>query len=385
MNDKTNTLQPKEIALRAGRALLKQSVVFLASLLARSAILIVISLSAILSRNSLRESLYTPDNLKLATTLIYPFIYNIGSYSFFEFDKKAHYAFSLRNKAPKIKEALLSIDFLLNVAALALFMIVNMGIIHSLPLFPFLLIIDIGAYLHTLKNWSKNSSVEMDKKTVFRHILFFIVHTLLWTAIPIMAPIAISVVVGLAAAAGAILINIIKYVIFVIVLILFISYTTALRKRIRFIKKLKKLCDQKKASISEMHRPYLSVFIPQSKETFTLKANGKTYSCKLMSFANKFLPVIFTPDGYYHRISAWALKKGITPTIQKDTQYGFESPNQKLLILTSIPYIVLAREYGMNTNIDVGESCGEYKIFNTDGLLGAIDRDTIDRKVYSYK
>lgn len=172
-----------------------------------------------------------------------------------------------------------------------------------------------------------------------------------------------------------------RFILYALIVLYIVFTVSALKKRRSFIKKLKKYNEAKKCTISEIKSPYSSVIFRKKGESFVLNVKGKKYSCKLISFTNRFLPAIFNEDGYYYRISAKMLKQGLSPTFQSNKSFDYKSDLPKILILTSIPYTVLINNKNKMKPIDTGEICGEYLIYNKEGLFGAIERDCITFKV----
>lgn len=159
-------------------------------------------------------------------------------------------------------------------------------------------------------------------------------------------------------------------------------YIQALNKMRKFLKQLQKYCSANNIKTPTITKPYLSVFISRPKNTFEIEIHGKTYEVSLLSFTNIFKPVIFKNDGYFYRISARALKRKEKPVFFFETNYTFESNRPKIIIITSVPYVVKLQEGTQTKTFDTGDMCGGYKLFTPQGFFGAAERNTIARKTF---
>ena len=67
-------------------------------------------------------------------------------------------------------------------------------------------------------------------------------------------------------------------------------------------------------------------------------------------------------------------------TIYSKYNYSFQSNVKKCLILTCIPTQCYFKDSsGYMRKIDTGEKIGEYTIYSSQGFLGALDRNCLDR------
>jgi hypothetical protein len=64
--------------------------------------------------------------------------------------------------------------------------------------------------------------------------------------------------------------------------------------------------------------------------------------------------------------------------IMTQFDFGYESKNRKILILSPTPKKILVSLGGFQPREgDVGEKVGEYTVYNATGFLNALDRDTL--------
>lgn len=165
-----------------------------------------------------------------------------------------------------------------------------------------------------------------------------------------------------------------------ITIILLLICFNRIQKRAKFIRKLKKASSESDYELSKIEKPYLSIFKKTAGASFTIKAHGKNYQCKLISGKRKGIPIIFTDQGFllYKRIVR--IGKSELFSIYSKYNYSFQSDVKKCLILTCIPTQCYFKDSsGYMRKIDTGEKIGEYTIYSSQGFLGALDRNCLDR------
>lgn len=152
-----------------------------------------------------------------------------------------------------------------------------------------------------------------------------------------------------------------------------------IRKRKKFISSLKKITATSNYQLSDIKKPYLSVFKQTPDHSFTVTAHQKTYHCKLISGKRKGIPIIFSDQGFllYRRIIR--IGKSELFSIYSKYNYSFQSDMKKCLIITCIPAQCYFKDAtGHMYPIDTGEKIGEYTVYSSQGFLGALDRDCLD-------
>ena len=174
--------------------------------------------------------------------------------------------------------------------------------------------------------------------------------------------------------------RLLSYLIFLPIIYTVFVYIRALFKMRSFILGMKKFCKKNNIECNLPSKPYLSVFRNRPDNAFILKLNGKEYSCSIVSFSNIFLPVVFRTDGFFYRLSKTNLKNQTKPMISLERRYSHESDLPKIVIITSSPYIVMVQHGNKLKEFDTGDNCGDCKIFTLQGFLGAVERNTVDRK-----
>lgn len=163
------------------------------------------------------------------------------------------------------------------------------------------------------------------------------------------------------------------------ILIAVIAYCIrALLKRISFVKKLKKYCISNSIYLSEINKPYISLFSQQDGAAFCVGKDGVKYDCKLIAGIFPGSPIIFSDRGnglIQHTICLFRIEVFHYMT---KFDFGYESEGEKILIVLPTP-----KRFFVSTNeapphpADVGEKAGEYMIYNSTGFFNALERGVL--------
>ncbi len=166
----------------------------------------------------------------------------------------------------------------------------------------------------------------------------------------------------------------------------------ALNKRKAFIKQLKTACSRKGYELSEIKVPFKSLFQPYTGESFTVKTDKKTYSCKMLCCLKKRIPLVLHEDGKGEHIHVISIgKKGARIEIfryVKTFNFGYESQHDKVLIVVPVSKFMQTNRAGKIFDVDNGEEIGKYKMFAGTGFINALERECIDgarnKNLYKY-
>lgn len=192
-----------------------------------------------------------------------------------------------------------------------------------------------------------------------------------------------------------------------VVLCLLWRYLRALRIRRKFLKNLRERCEKCGFALSAIRRPYRSVLRIADGCDFTVSANGKTYSCKLLAGLSRSNAMSLSPDGIAHVIHVWGLRiipgrrmhasaeflggtgraLGGSRWYQKleifrfttKTDFSFEGEGCRILIVNPVPFALFAGTEGNAQPIDNGAAVGPYKVFSGTAFLNALERDCIEK------
>lgn len=185
-------------------------------------------------------------------------------------------------------------------------------------------------------------------------------------------------------------------------------FLRALRVRHRFLVSLRAVCREAGAVLSSSHRLFEVKLKKEkvSKPSFYLTAHGETYAVKLLAalrYENALIfsetgegfvrykgeySRIYTPFSFAFEASADAKKVIVICPISREIFRGDEralQPAQKEAVYAS-NMLMRALRHGAGerdvphlTPLDVGESVGGYKIFNSSSFLNGIERNCLMR------
>lgn len=172
----------------------------------------------------------------------------------------------------------------------------------------------------------------------------------------------------------------------------------AIHIRKKLIQKLKALEEAKRIRLGEIKHPYLSLVSHRFSIPFTLHANGKTYTCRLIASSNRKKHILFHDDGTGYFIRRYRLplfmpvvrsRKGARVVDVRDQgelfhtktafRYGFEANGTKLLLICPMPQELTAKRGDDITLLTPGDSVGNYKVYNVTTFFSHLDLDILDK------
>lgn len=263
---------------------------------------------------------------------------------------------------------------------------IEIALIVFLPIFnvlllPLMIALNFGARVIILKNWyrERKRPEDTDKGKIppaVKRVLFII---LVYCAVSMVAAWFMPLLVTLLNVADGIgILKIFLYIAAAIFAVFAIVYIRALSKRRSFIVKLQKYCKTNQVNISEIKKPYFSVFFWHSGSDFTVEKDGKKFECKLIAGVFQGSPTVFSDKGrgYHRRIMR--LFRITLFEFRTTFDFSYESDAKKILILSPTPKKIYVKIQGSSTRpADTGEKVGDYTVYNTTGFLGALDRDCL--------
>ncbi len=173
------------------------------------------------------------------------------------------------------------------------------------------------------------------------------------------------------------------FTIFVIVCLLIVPRIwrpiRAMMKRRSFLKKLNEICRLHDIPLSTIDLPYRSIFQITDRESFSVTVNGKRYACKLIGAVKRNAPTVLRSRGRGSFLQPFRFARITFFTRVTRFEFGFESEDQKILIVNPVPKKIYRNENGRNVLLDNGDVVDGYKVYTATGFLGALDRGSIDR------
>ena len=178
---------------------------------------------------------------------------------------------------------------------------------------------------------------------------------------------------------------------------LWFRYARAIRIRRKFLKRLKKLCRAENITISEIKRPYRSLFTQKRGDfQFTVEMNGNIYACKMLGAMSKNMPMIFCDKETGYVKYGYQFRGKETVFWRAWFTHGFEAPgaDKKLLIVLPAPRQMFAVHmhtmFATDNVTFISEGKGQrpldnasvlydMTVFSGSGFLNALKRNCLDK------
>ena len=259
------------------------------------------------------------------------------------------------------------------------------NIISTVILVPVLFTIGIFTRYEVKRYWivleKRQDTERIEKVSSFVWQAIFI--TVAYPLIIPMAPLLLfaiinifSILFGLFDALS--IIGTVAVVILLVLTIYVIPLLNGMRKRHKFIKQLKAVCQRCGYELSEIQRPYKSFLHPEIGSSFTVSKGDKEYNCAFVSTLHRgtWLSFISDTDAYFrHRIGT----KNHHFTINHHIEYGIRGKGRKCIIISPLPKHIFAESDGSVREILPGDRIWDYTVYNMSGFINAIDRNCLDK------
>ena len=207
------------------------------------------------------------------------------------------------------------------------------------------------------------------------------------------------------------LIGFLLAVICIIILCLGISALRAIRKRAKFTKWLLAVAEENGYTVSQIKRPYASLFVKRRECNFTLSKDNKIFSVHFIGSFWQRAPLFFVSDSrayYMHRIGT----KNHHITLLSTFDYDFDGEGDKILLLNPVPRAMFAandenltgvgvlpfgigapdsrysalfrgvigrHERSSTRRLEPGDKIWSYAVYNSTALISAIDHECLGR------
>ena len=198
------------------------------------------------------------------------------------------------------------------------------------------------------------------------------------------------------------------WILAIFALVVVIFYARAMKRRKRFVKQLKRLAAEEDWELSHLRHQKLSVIRPRAGYDFTLKKDGRTFSCKLLASVKRSTPTYIDYNGRVTAKVTFSLMRVELFHLLIDTDYTFEAEGEKVVIFSPAPrkiFLNMGRTdiapdsqdmraidgFSLGTsrmtlmkkatvkNFQTGDRVGEYKFFTADGFISAMDNNCLHR------
>ncbi len=305
----------------------------------------------------------------------------------------------------KLKSIFLSVDFYIEFLCIALLsLILPLSFVYDcvgvalfqadygklqvmLVVLPILLVLDVFARLSVRSAWISDSMQVTSKKeknefsrTIKGVIMMGVVYCVASLVIPWGLPVFVTL--GNLGAGAIVFLYMALALLAVALFVVAAFYVRAISKRKDFITRLKKYCREHSMMLSNVQKPYLSVFFQQKGIDFTLKCDDKIYDCKLVAGVFPTSPIVFSDEGEGVRQDTLRLFKINILHLNTRIDYHMNSHSEgskKIVIVLPVPKNIYVSVQGSSPRpADTGETMGEYTLYNATGFLNALERGSLD-------
>lgn len=235
-----------------------------------------------------------------------------------------------------------------------------------------LLTIIVGSFFLWLYCAKKYCDLNDNKKTriknaVIRYVITYVTLSLLSSFIPIFAAQAnVFAFIGRFVLIGLTAFSVVYFT---------VKYIKALTARKSFLLKLKAVCDEKGYIITDMYRPYSSVFFDNGKINFRIHDKENITEHKLISCLNKPCSVFLFDEGGI--IKDLPVKLGRNITLFSFRHKLMIESERCYLIFTSPPLNVSDGSSNGKILIDNNMTVGNMTYFTSTGFLNTLERNQI--------
>lgn len=259
------------------------------------------------------------------------------------------------------------------------------GILPALVVLPIVIFLSLLARFEAVRYWKhlyKTANLEVvESKTRFILKLLFV--TVLYPiALPYM-PIILFVLVTIGAAIAKVAITM-TIPVFILVILLglaalwWLFVLIAMRKRQKFVNKMKIAASKMKFTVSDIKNQNLSLISKKKKCTFSLTRENEKYDCLMIGNPRYVVPVCFISStrGYYrHRLGF--PRHNIT--LESKFDYSLDTENRKILIISPTPKHAFICEDGKEKRLFTADKLWDFVVYESDGFVGSLERDCLGR------
>ena len=276
------------------------------------------------------------------------------------------------------------------------FSFLEIYLLYLLTVLPVFLLIEVFMRVRTRHFWRTLHYDEAKDKHMDAVALIFLSALILFGG-PLIAGIylvSVAMVIGFLWKYG---IFVLLGIIGILTVYLVLLYARAIRIRRKFLKRLKKLCREENITISEIKRPYRSLFTQKRGDfQFTVEMHGKTYACKMLGAMSKNMPMIFCDKETGYVKYGYQFRGKETVFWRAWFTHGFEAPvaDQKILIVLPAPRQMFAVQmhtlFATDNVTFISEGKGQrpldnasvlydMTVFSGSGFINALKRDCLDK------
>ena len=164
-----------------------------------------------------------------------------------------------------------------------------------------------------------------------------------------------------------------------LLLVLTVRFWIAARKRHRFLRNLRALCQQIGYEVCNVRNCYRSILFPFATANFSLIKGNIRYDCRFFSSPNRHSPMLFREEGTVTCTHTLRLFSLVLFSFNLTYDYRFPADGKRILVILPVTYEVFVSGYGTTLLAESGARVADCKIFGGRDFLNALDRDVLGR------
>ena len=259
------------------------------------------------------------------------------------------------------------------------------GIYPALVTFFIVLFLCFFARFESVRYWkslyrtANLDLIESKTRLILRVIFIVVTYPIVLPFLPLLAYAVVTVFGAVAAVAVAMTVPVFILTVALLILALWLfKVFIAIRRRARFLEKMKDAAAKMRFNVTEIKNMKSSLFTTKRKCTFSLIRENERYDCLIIGHPRYSIPVCFTSEkrGYFrHRIGT--PKHNIT--LESKFDYSLDTENRKILIISPTPKHAFIVEDGKEKRLFTADKLWDFVVYESDGFVGALERDCLGR------
>lgn len=164
----------------------------------------------------------------------------------------------------------------------------------------------------------------------------------------------------------------------ILICICLYRYLKAIRARKRFKKNLIKICREHGFTCSRFPHLYSSVFFSRQCGSFSVSANGKEYTCRIVGAVRPKNRMYIDANGCMHEFIFKLFRQPIF-NLYSHTMFDFQTEENNILIVLPAPLQMIIQDGRTAREAQTGDIVGTFHLYTSQDFLGALSRDCLKR------
>ena len=259
----------------------------------------------------------------------------------------------------------------------------NKGIVFAI-LAPLIALIGAAARLSVLSAWTvqwgcKIGKPQPEKIPFWKMPLWVFLTWVICTIVSMVAPITVRSVYALFEILKLASRTFFLILIGAILLWYLIRLLDAVRKRLRFLRRLRKFCRENGYELTRVKRCFITLLFPISGVNVSLKKGDRQYDCRLISSLRRHSPLHFEEEGVVTCTHVYKFFSLHLFHFNLTYRYQFEATGTKILILVPVPIEVFVSGYGEVELGYAGSRVSDCIIYGATDFIHALERGVVGR------